>query len=120
MNVLVLDDSDERHAWFQANLSNVTSVRTVPEAIRALETESYGMVCLDHDLGTEPAVGRDVARWLIQHAEYNPLLTVIIQSVNAVSGPKMARELTEAGRRAWWIPFPKLPHVLFVNEDAHG
>lgn len=120
MNVLVLDDSDERHAWFQANFPNVHSVHTVPEALQALEMGSYGLLCLDQDLGTEPAVGRDVAQWLIQHPEYNPYLTVIVQSVNVVSGPKIAKELMDAGRRAWWIPFSRLPDVLFAKEDAHG
>ena len=100
INVLVLDDSVERHNWFGQNLKlpvphGVSHVYTVPQAIQFLEARTYHTIYLDHDLGTEPAVGRDVARWLIEHPEQSPDASIIVHSVNVVSGPKIERELRE-------------------------
>ena len=108
MRTLILDDDMTRHAWLGAQCPGSIHVTNVPSALELLEQGDFDRIFLDHDLGTEPAVGRDVAKWLIAHPEKSPNILVIIQSVNAVSGPKIERELLAGGRAAFWQPFPNL------------
>ncbi len=105
--VLLLENEPHRVAWFQANgtACEITHVTTVPEAITRLESEPFDQLWLDHDLGTEPAAGRDVATWLIAHPECQPGLRIVTHTVNAVSGPKIRSELRAAGRSCMWVPF---------------
>lgn len=109
--VLFLDDEEAR---YQALITRVATpdtvvrwVRTVSEAIEALQAEAWDQVWLDHDLGTEPAVGRDVARWLCEHPEI-PCDLIVVHSVNVVSAPKIVRELQEAGRPVLRFPFTEV------------
>ena len=116
MSTLVLDDSLMRWEWFQGQLrqgrfGSLTLAMTVPEALRHLSEHHYTLIFLDQDLGTEPAVGRDVAHWLIDHPDRSPQATIICQSVNVISGPKIERELQAAGREAKWIPFTLLSKI---------
>ena len=111
--ILVLDDDPVRHDWFTRSFEDVVHVWTVPEMIAQLELgDEVRVIFLDHDLGTEPAVGRDVARWLIAHPERHPKASIIVHSVNVVSGPKISRELRDAGRVALWRPFPELQEEM--------
>ena len=104
--ILVLDDEQYRHDWFDQNVHPAPEhVYTVGTAISALTTTAYDVIYLDHDLGTEPLVGRDVARYLADHPECCRGASVIVHSVNGVSGPKIVRELRAAGRPASWVPF---------------
>lgn len=112
--ILFLDDEEYRYQVMVRQVEPATVVhwvRTVPEAIRALETAAWDQVWLDHDLGTEPAVGRDVARWLCLHPEVAVPL-IVVHSINTVSAPKMVRELLEAGRATIRRPFDTLLESL--------
>lgn len=117
MSTLVVEDDLMRWEWFRTQTlrygryGSTALAMTVPAAIRHLENGEYELIFLDHDLGTEPAVGRDVARWLIEHPDRSPRALIICHSVNAVSGPKIERELIAAGREAKWIPFPLLTRL---------
>ncbi len=108
MRVLVLENDPARLPWFEQTYGRVVWVKTVPDAIRALQDGLFDYLYLDHDLDTEPAVGRDVATWLIKHPHVLPALRTVSHSVNQVSGPKIARELEAAGRSACWIPYDDL------------
>ena len=108
MRRLVLDDDPIRHDWFAVRFPGIVASRTVSEALQWLGTGDWDELYLDHDLGTEPAVGRDVAKWLIERPTVMPELRIIVHSVNIVSGPKIERELRAAGRWAGGIPFDVL------------
>ncbi len=110
IRVLLVEDEDARVAWFRQHEPNaaIQHVRTVPKAIAALQSGIYEWLWLDHDLGTEPAAGRDVATWLVAHPDCNPWLRIQTHTVNAVSGPKIVRDLQTAGRDCRWVPFSQL------------
>lgn len=105
--VLLVEDSEERVAWFRQRFPEHLDVTaSVDEAIQRLQERQYDLLFLDHDLGTEPRVGRDVAQWLIAHPENNPNLFTIVHSVNHVSGPKIVQDLRDQAKRpVWWVPF---------------
>lgn len=110
---LLVEDSPERIDWFIRAMPDVSwhITRNPLVAIEWLgnirRTRAYEGIYLDHDLGTEPYSGGDVARFIIA----NRLLWVpkiIVHSVNVVSAPDTVGRLTSAGFEAEWIPFPTL------------
>ena len=111
--VLLVEDEAHRVEWFQraviaAGATRMTWAQDVPTAIARLQNTHYDFLFLDHDLGTEPAVGRDVARWLIDRPGEHPQVVTTVHSMNVVSAPKIVRELLDAHRRASWVPFSAL------------
>ena len=56
MNILFLDDNPNRHAAFRNRFPVATHVHTVDDCWRAILTEAYDAVFLDHDLGGEAYV----------------------------------------------------------------
>lgn len=104
---LLVEDRALRVAWFKDRFGAENLVHTldVDEAIELLSLGQFEFLFLDHDLGTEPKAGRDVALWLIAHPEVLPNLKIITHTHNSVSGQKIERELQEAGRPARWKPF---------------
>ena len=91
MNVLVLEDSEERVKQFKLRFPTVNIVFTdvAEEAIKQLENYEWDVLFLDHDLGglvhvssEEDNTGAGVARFLDKHKERIPNL-VIIHSLNA-------------------------------------
>ena len=71
-SVFVLDDTEERLAWFRSKLSNVRFAKTCDEALEILSSEKFDIVFLDHDLSWMDAGfpdrlhgnGKEVARYL--------------------------------------------------------
>ena len=120
MTALLVEDDDRRVQWFCANMQpgEVVHVRTVPEAIAALEAERFDTLWLDHDLGTEPMAGRDVALWLAAHPACNPSMFILTHTVNAVSGPKILQTLAAAGRLCVWMPFPDMLEMADHQQRA--
>ena len=114
--ILLVEDEDVRHEWFRRHLQmeDLHLTKDVDEAIfwLGLDHHHFESLWLDHDLGTEPKVGRDVATWLIRHPSKQPDLHVYVHSVNVVSGPKIVQELIQAGRPATLIPFTRLKSML--------
>ena len=108
--ILIVEDDAERIAWFRRTFAEATKNITgdTLEAIILLGTHEYTHLYLDHDLGTEPRVGRDVARWLIDHPGVQPNLLTIVHSMNVVSADKIVRELADAGRPVLRMPFSVL------------
>jgi hypothetical protein len=100
-SVLVLEDTEQRIAWFRQRLPNAIYAATATAAIRAIKTNSFRLVFLDHDLGFLDAAdpyrpnsnGKEVARYL---AEINFPGIVIIHSLNVVGREIMARILPQA------------------------
>jgi Response regulator receiver domain. len=91
MRILVLDDSKERLQAFQRKLigHNVVTIMTASEAIQELENSFFDYVFLDHDLSDQqmvpsgPGTGYEVAQWLAEHVEKQPL-NIVIHSFNPV------------------------------------
>ena len=82
--ILVLDDSPLRLNVFRQHFESqeiiVITVSTAQEAINALTSQEFDLICLDHDLGGKPPMyygencdpshantGSEVARWMAQH-----------------------------------------------------
>jgi CheY-like chemotaxis protein len=71
-SVFVLDDTEERIAWFRSKLPNVRFAKTCDEALEILSSEKFDFVFLDHDLSWMDAGfpdrlhgnGKEVARYL--------------------------------------------------------
>jgi CheY-like chemotaxis protein len=95
-NVLILEDSVERHASFRRIFSghNVVIVETVDEAIRELSLGKWDWLFLDHDLGGKtmvesgPGTGYEVAMWLRDRPEMFPD-RIIIHSFNPEGSKRM-------------------------------
>lgn len=52
MRVFLLEDSDDRIAWFRSKIDNLTIAKTAEEAIQIFATSPpFDFVFLDHDLG---------------------------------------------------------------------
>jgi hypothetical protein len=49
-SVLVLEDTQERIDWFKERLPRAVYVKTAADAIRALSSQTFRAVFLDHDL----------------------------------------------------------------------
>lgn len=110
MTTLVVEDKPARRLWFRRTIKGPLDLTAdVDQAITWLgEGRPYTALWLDHDLGTEPRAGREVALWLIAHPDVLPDLQTWVHSHNRVSGPKIERELRAAGRPATWVPFNAL------------
>lgn len=91
MKILVVDDQHERHEGFRAMLvgHSLTHAFGYTEALADLQHNTYGMLCLDHDLAMNDVVGgralsgHDIAKWLAANPRFCPP-QVIIHSHNPV------------------------------------
>lgn len=71
-SVFVLDDTEERIAWFRSRLANLRFAKTCDEAVEILSAQQFDVVFLDHDLSWMDAGfpnrlhgnGKEVARYL--------------------------------------------------------
>lgn len=113
--VLIVEDEAYRLDWFREKFPEAAVTRDVDEAIRWLASDTWDTLFLDHDLGTEPKAGRDVAAWLIAHPEINPGIHIVVHSMNVVSAAKIYRELMDARRMVFRAPFHTLASVPLVN-----
>jgi hypothetical protein len=115
MRTLIVEDEQWRLDWFKRTLDEFDTTCLVDEAIRWLGRRHYDLLYLDHDLGTDPAVGRDVARWLAAHPDVLPRLSIVVHSVNVVSAPKILADLAAGGRLAEWVPFTQMVGAVPVG-----
>jgi hypothetical protein len=99
--VFVLDDSDQRIAWFRQRVPQAVVAKTASQARSILEENKFKIVFLDHDLGFLDAAdphrlydnGKEVARYL---AIRNFEGIVVIHSLNAVGAIIMQGYLPQA------------------------
>ena len=107
---ILLVEGDQARADFLQGIAeaDVDLTRDPDEAIAWLQERIYSDLWLNHDIGAEPKNGRTVALWLAAHPIVQPWLVTRIHSVNAVSAPKIERELHAAGRPAAWVPLPQI------------
>ena len=92
LNILVLEDRDVRQRPFRQNNigHNLVIVDDSKVCIDRLKSQTWDLLCLDHDLGGEEAqenqpsgegTGWEVARFLAQNPQYKPD-QVILHSSN--------------------------------------
>lgn len=114
MDILLLDDNQHRITFFQNGLKQhkLTVCRHASAAIKALKTNHYDVIFLDHDLddATDPDdenSGSKVARFIANHdIEYG---SIILHSENRLGGESMESILG----RCQTIPYSKLKKMGF-------
>lgn len=98
-------------------------VRTNEEAIEHLKTGAYTHISMDHDLGldqidpnenpeaiffagrSEAGNGKDLARWIAEHADFLNFQFVRVHSWNPDGAKEMADILNDAGITVYIMPF---------------
>ncbi len=114
MNILFLDDDNQRIKSFRQKIKGATVVKTAAAAIMALQSQDlWNIVFLDHDLGGEVFVdsdrkdcGMEVVRWIVEN-DHN-IRNVIVHSHNQSAGEAMAKALQNAKYNTHYIPFSTL------------
>jgi len=102
--ILILEDNQERVKQFNRNLmpNMIFVTDRAAEAISKLETQSWDVLFLDHDLGNdiyvstkEANTGSAVAQWLHDNPDRKPE-TIIIHSYNTIGQQNMKRLVPES------------------------
>ena len=124
LRVFLLDDDEARHEWFERRFAgDELDIAVEPDAaIALLGARAYDAIFLDHDLLPEhynaaaPAdverTGYAVAAWLATRADAQPGATIIVHTRNADGALKMVQTMRAAGRRAEYVPWPRLPEQI--------
>jgi CheY-like chemotaxis protein len=116
MRILIVEDDEERCAWFREHLCGLELDVTcdVRQASAWLQERDYSVILLDHDLieehyfSDEPddeRTGYAVALWLAAHPDRQRDADIIIHSLNYSGAARMLTLLHESGRRAEHLPF---------------
>jgi CheY-like chemotaxis protein len=121
MNILFLDDDEQRIAAFQKRITDAKIARTAKEMIDLLTAnEIVDLLFLDHDLGGEIYVksdredcGMEVVRWIV--ANKPKLGSVFVHSHNEPAAIEMVAKLMDAGYSANWMPFSSLIGRIVVG-----
>ena len=103
MDILILEDNEERCMHFRKNLINheVNITEFSKEAISLLEKKDYDILFLDHDLGGMQMVtsgegtGYEVAEWLSKNQNRKPK-RIYIHSLNEPGRKNMKSVLPES------------------------
>ena len=107
MNILILEDNEERHKVFRRNMDisgvNVVIFEHVNDCIKALNDKEWDMLFLDHDLGGEVFVESDgkvqtgwhVAKWLNENPDRQPP-RIFLHSLNPDGRKNMQALLPKA------------------------
>ena len=124
LRVLLLDDDERRHDWFAERFDgDQLDIAVEPAtAIELLAANAYDAIFLDHDLlpehyrttnsRDEERTGYAVAAWLAARPEVQPSTTIIVHTRNANGALKMVSKMREAGRRAEYVPWTRLPEQI--------
>lgn len=112
MKILFLDDDEGRHDAFGSESvgHDITHVRTVGQAIKALKASKFDLISLDHDLGGRHYVPSDdpegtgwhVAKYL---ASVGTDACIIVHSYNVTGAERMIQTLADANISARHVPF---------------
>lgn len=124
LRVFLLDDDEARHQWFaQRFCHDALDIAVEPQrAIELLGAQPYDAIFLDHDLlpehyravepNDEERTGYAVAAWLAARPEVQTAATIIVHTRNAGGALKMVQRMRAAGRRAEYVPWPRLPEQI--------
>jgi len=105
MDILFLDDDEERCTAFLKKNANVVIVHTAMDAILALQEKYYwDYVFLDHDLGGYDD-GMTVVEWIVTNRPH--IGQMFIHSWNPPAADMMTNTLKNNGYPAFQEPFGK-------------
>ncbi|CAK0754070.1 hypothetical protein CCP3SC1_220026 [Gammaproteobacteria bacterium] len=123
MNILFLDDSDER--WlifnkFTQGFKRVDFITTSSGAIQLLQSEQYDAIFLDYDLGKDGIEaneenGLKVAEWISANLSYQPKIVLHTGDLNGAE--KMCHTLKQGGFKSNHTPFMELVATLHHIES---
>jgi hypothetical protein len=121
INILVLDDSVERHPFLLEKYAGlcrkITIVTTYSQAFQSLNDHQWVLISLDHDLGNDENGadhylddkgikqfydGMHVVRDIIFNNV--DVAKVVVHSTNVVRAPQMVSDLNRAGIPSVWEP----------------
>jgi hypothetical protein len=120
ISVLLLDDDDRRHRWFQKRFvgDELDIAESVDEAKELLALNAYDAIFLDHDLLPHhyesnehddfANTGYAVAEFLNDRSELQRAATIIVHTRNADAAISMVQKLRESGRNVEYCAFPLL------------
>ena len=120
ISVMLLDDDERRHRWFEKRFSGdeLSIAVTVDEAKELLAENSYDAIFLDHDLlphhyesndhRDSANTGYAVAEWLCERTDLQRAATIIVHTRNADAAITMVQKLRETGRSVEYCAFPML------------
>lgn len=128
INVLVLDDSVERHQYLLEKYSGlcrkVTIVTTYKQAVELLLKGKWAIISLDHDLGNDDDSadhyldGKGLKQFydgshVVREIIYNNVDVgrVVVHSTNTVRAPQMVADLNKVGIPSVWDPINALHPV---------
>lgn len=102
-----MDDQHIRHNQFRLRHPEwrTTSAFGAAEAIQAMETGTFDIIHLDHDLGEYDKEGNEldgmtVVNWMVEHWEKRPQKSkplIIVHSWNHAGAVSMVEELRRVG-----------------------
>lgn len=102
MNILFLDDNQNRIDVFKRYIPWATTTTTAQETINQLVDNTWDHVFLDHDLGGEVFVdsdredtGMEVVRWIV--ANQPKVGRFVVHSLNQPAAREMTLKLVDAG-----------------------
>lgn len=119
LKILILEDNDWRTKAFKEFLGthDLTCVETASAAIAALQSNTFDLILLDHDLGgltyvgeADKNTGSEVVRWMVENMTAFP--PIIVHSHNHDAALSMKIKLGQAGANCERIPFGTLIGLL--------
>lgn len=111
MNVIFLDDNEERQKYFKSQLPFAKQTWTAEDTIEMIEKQEdkIDFLFLDHDLGGEIYVdtdredcGMEVVRWLMSNDK--KIDHIIIHSFNSDAAKEMLK-LRKNYKKTFYMPF---------------
>jgi hypothetical protein len=113
MNVLILEDNQERIKKFRSAFPFAVIVEDVDSAKKAFLNDRFNLVFLDHDLGGEIYVdsnkyntGMTIVKWIVENKIV--IDTIVIHTCNKTAGNEMFRKLEDANYYTIRIPYTNL------------
>lgn len=110
LQVLFLDDDTYRHRVFKQNNPGCKHVYTAQQCIKALDSQDWDVVFLDHDLGEKHYVdpgkentGSAVVRWIRKNQP--KVGQFVVHSYNTTAGNRMNSDLKDMGYISQYAPF---------------
>jgi hypothetical protein len=119
--IMFMDDNLLRHDTFRQYFDWAAHVKTVSEAIGLLQTYSFDLLFLDHDLGGKVYVdplkdgtGGELARWIVA----NPIEVqrIYLHSHHDKGALYMNKTLVAAGYDVIWTPFDEIVWDKLKNQ----
>jgi len=122
MNILFLDDSEERIKTVKKHYPDAVCVKTASECIDLLSRYSFDVFFADHDLGDEvfvnsdrPDCGMEVIRWIDKNRP--EIAQIIVHTNNEPAGIRMVEMLGKAGYGVHRMPFGTFSFKNLIKGD---